>query len=377
MYYRYVDDTFCLSKNENEADSFLIHSSSMHPSLKFTMEKKSNHQLGFIDVFVHKTSIDFLTSVYRKPTFSSLSMRWDSFCPHQRKINLIKTLVHRALMISSKCFFNDEIEFIRSTLSKNGYPLSFLDSVVDDILNKFDRAKICTVNKFPVYLRLRYIGSKSEEFAKCITAAVGKCYFLAAVRVNFLTRTAFVSMRKDFLPHHHINLVIYKYTCSCGSDYIGRTSNRLDLRIRQHLPARVLNLELKRGQLVNTSGPSIAGHMINSRECVADFNVDRLSILSQSHSLYHLKMLETLTFNPFNFPFMDRGSLTICSSLLLTDSWFFLSHLIHFFLHYIPPFNFFGELTAWEQPDETSLFLLLNNKQAYIFPKPLCLLGYE
>ena len=75
---------------------------------------------------------------------------------------------------------------------------------------------------------------------------------------------------------------------------MGGTSDRLDLRIKQHLPARILNLELKRGQLANTSGSSIAEHIINSRECVADFNVDRFSILSRSHSIFHLKVLETL-----------------------------------------------------------------------------------
>ena len=91
------------------------------------------------------------------------------------------------------------------------------------------------------------------------------------------------------LPHH-INSVIYKYTCSCGWDYVGRTSNRLDLRIRQHFLARILNIKLIRGQLTNTSGSSIAEQMINSRECVADFNVDRFSILSRSHSLFHLKV---------------------------------------------------------------------------------------
>ena len=197
-------------------------------------------------------------------------------------------------MISSKCFLEDEIELIRSTLSKNGYPLSVLDSVVYDVLNKFDRTKSCSVNKCPVYLHLPYIGSRGEKFAKYITTAVGKCYFSAAVRVIFQTRIAFVSMRKDVLPPHHINSAIYRYTCSCGSDYIGRTSNRLDLRIRQHLSARVLNLELKRGQLVNTSGSSIADHMINSRECVADFNVDRFSILSRSHSIYHVKVFKII-----------------------------------------------------------------------------------
>ena len=143
-----------------------------------------------------------------------------------------------------------------------------------------------------IYIYKVYIWS--EKFAKCITVAVGKCYFSTAVRVNFLNRTAFVSMRKDVLPPHHINLVIYKYTCSCGSDYIGRTSNRLDLRIKQHFPACILNLELKRSQLVNISGSSIEDHMINSRGCVADFDVNRFSIVSRSHLLYHLKALETL-----------------------------------------------------------------------------------
>ena len=112
----------------------------MHPSLKFTVEKDSNHEPAFSYVFVHKTSTAFLTSVNRKPTLSGMYTRWDSFCPQQRKINLIKTLVHRALMISSKCFLDDEIEFIRSTLSKNGYPLSVLDGVVHDVVNKFDTA---------------------------------------------------------------------------------------------------------------------------------------------------------------------------------------------------------------------------------------------
>ena len=63
----------------------------------------------------------------------------------------------------------------------------------------------------------------------------------------------------------------------------------MDLRTKQHLPARILNLER-----VNTSGSSIAEHMINSRECAADFNVDQFSILSRSHSIFHLKVLETL-----------------------------------------------------------------------------------
>ena len=55
MYYRHVDEAFCLFKSEKDADLFLAQMNSMHPSLKFIVERESNHRLPFLDVFVHKT----------------------------------------------------------------------------------------------------------------------------------------------------------------------------------------------------------------------------------------------------------------------------------------------------------------------------------
>ena len=43
MYYRYVDDIFCLFKCVKDADLFLAQLNSMHPSLKFTVERESNY----------------------------------------------------------------------------------------------------------------------------------------------------------------------------------------------------------------------------------------------------------------------------------------------------------------------------------------------
>ena len=184
-------------------------------------------------------------------------------------------------------------------------------------------------------MRLPYIGSSGERFAKSITTAVGKCYFSAAVRVFVQTRTAFVSMRNHILPPHHINSVIYKYTCSCGSDYIGGTSNRLDLRIKQHLPAQILNTELKRGQLANTSGSSIAEHMINSRECVADFNVDRFSIRFSIKKCWRL-----FTFDPISLPSVNRE--TFCWDWMwsVSDHLFISTTTTPLLVFFPPPFSF-------------------------------------
>ena len=109
VYFRYVDDTFAVFEKESECDIFLAKLNSLHQSLKFTFEKEENNSLPFLDVSVEKTEPGFLTSVYRKPTFSGLYTRWDSFCAKQIKINLINTLVHRALMICSEPKLNLEL----------------------------------------------------------------------------------------------------------------------------------------------------------------------------------------------------------------------------------------------------------------------------
>ena len=101
VYFRYVDDTFAVFNNEEDCNNFFIQLNSLHPSLRFTYEKESNHSLPFLDVLVERHDSEFLTSVYRKPTFTGQYLRWNSFSPQKRKINLIGTLVHRAFMICS------------------------------------------------------------------------------------------------------------------------------------------------------------------------------------------------------------------------------------------------------------------------------------
>ena len=101
MYYRYMDDTFVVFNNENQCEVFLERLNSLHPSLQFTLEKESHSSLPFLDVLVEKSSSKFTTSIYRKPTFTSQYIQWNSFSPQTCKTNRILTLTHRALTICS------------------------------------------------------------------------------------------------------------------------------------------------------------------------------------------------------------------------------------------------------------------------------------
>ena len=80
------------------------------------MEKEANQTLPFVDVKIEKDNGQFLTSIYRKPTFPDKYISWDLFGPSKRKTNLIGTLVHRALVICFKNKLQQELNSIQSIL---------------------------------------------------------------------------------------------------------------------------------------------------------------------------------------------------------------------------------------------------------------------
>ena len=58
----------------------------LHSSLTFTVEEENDNKLPFLDVLVERCDSSFLTSVYRKPTFTGLYLSWDSFSHRSRKL---------------------------------------------------------------------------------------------------------------------------------------------------------------------------------------------------------------------------------------------------------------------------------------------------
>ena len=85
VYFPFVDDTFAIFGSELGIDHFQEKLNLLHPALKFTVEKEQNNFLNFLDVLVEKEGTEFLTSIYRKPTFTGQYIRWNSFSPKMRK----------------------------------------------------------------------------------------------------------------------------------------------------------------------------------------------------------------------------------------------------------------------------------------------------
>ena len=176
------------------------------------------------------------------------------------------------------------------------------------------------------------MGSASQSFAERIASSEYRCYHAVNLRPIFTTRTAFNSTHKDKLPIFKQRMLIYEFLCRCSSTYIGRTCQRLEVRIRQHVP-RVF---LWKGR--QTSGHSqamdsaIGEHLLTINSCRTSYEDDCFSVLHRTRDKIHLKVLEAI-YIAINRPPLCRQLsshiLNIFGELLENwVTWIFFFHLV-------------------------------------------------
>ena len=81
----------------------------------------------------------------------------------------------------------------------------------------------------------------SLKFERKIKLSINNCFGAVQPRVIFSTRRILPAIHKDVLPTFQQSNVVYEYVCHCDSRYVGRTSQRLQDRIRQHVPKSIRN----------------------------------------------------------------------------------------------------------------------------------------
>ena len=143
LYYRrYVDDIFVLFKSSDHLKRFQSYLNSCHVSMSFTIETEQENKISFLDVNVIREQGEFITSVYRKPTFSGVYTQFDSFLPDTYKIGMVYTLANRCFRIcSSWSMFHQQLTLLREIFKKNGYPENFMDRCFKSFLTEFTSAK--------------------------------------------------------------------------------------------------------------------------------------------------------------------------------------------------------------------------------------------
>lgn len=291
---RYVDDIFVLFKSADHVDGFHQFINSRHPRMNFTVEVEQENCLPFLDVNVTRLGSNFVTSVFRKPTFSGVYTHYDSFIPEVYKHNLLSTLLFRSHTICSDWkAIHGEISFLKVTLEKNAYPGHIVERMVRKFLNK-----VCTsspptktvTDRERFDICLPFLGLASVRVKKNITKLFRN--FLPHCDINFVfkssSRLSSHFSFKDKLPGYLVAGVIYKYTCSrCKSTYVGKTKRHIRKRFSEHQGRSPLTGKLVKGQCSTT----VRDHMLHC-DTVVEFS-DFLLLGHESNNLL-LKMKESI-----------------------------------------------------------------------------------
>ena len=124
-----------LLQNINQIEKFKYYL--QHTNITFTTEIEKNNLLSFLDIKMIREN-KFTTSVYRKITFSSVFVNFESFVSNLYKYSLIFALLHRGFKICSNFeLCHQELENLRNIFRKNGYSVNFTDSCIKKYLYNF------------------------------------------------------------------------------------------------------------------------------------------------------------------------------------------------------------------------------------------------
>ena len=187
--------------------------SSKNQNINFTVEQENIGSLSFLDVKICRKNGKFVTSVYRKPTFSGVFTNYKSFIPTYQNRGLLHALLHRSFSICCDFkSFHFEINHLKTILIKNNYPSNFIDLYIKSFLNKLYTPKVMVPNvpKRNVFVNLPFLGSTSFQipkklqklFSDKLTPCNLKIVFTSPVRVkSFFTF-------KDKLPRILLSSVV-------------------------------------------------------------------------------------------------------------------------------------------------------------------------
>ena len=239
LYKRYIDDNFVLFKDKVHVHLFLNYLNSEHTSINFTIELENNNKLPFLNCLVTRDSNQFCSSVYRKPTFSGLSLSFFSYCPSIFKINRMKTLIKRVYAICSNYVsFDIELNFLQQYFSNNGYPIFLFDRYVKEFLSKlYNSEQEMKCSNIFLYIKFPYFGPQSDKLKFELSSLFIK-YLSSDVTPRIILNNRFtlssLFQHADKLPTALRSSVVCKFSCmQCMSVYIGSTCRRLHTRVSE------------------------------------------------------------------------------------------------------------------------------------------------
>jgi len=147
-----------------------------HGLIRFTCESEINNFIHFIGLTITRESVannlfEYHTTVFGKPTSTSLFISFGSFSSESYRLSVFKCLLHRALnlmlYLESSSYWNASYYEHASTQC---LPWLVLDKILKNSLSEFLHPvpKQYGPNKERLYIGLLFLGKSTDSFRRWI-----------------------------------------------------------------------------------------------------------------------------------------------------------------------------------------------------------------
>ena len=270
----------CFTGTDRQLKIFLDYINNLHKNIKFTTEIEQNKSICFLDLKINNTSNRHVFEIFRKNSYTDITIHANSIHPFQHKLAAYNSFVHRLINTPlSEQNFNKELNIIKQISVNNGYNPNMIDKILTQ--KQFNKAISLVYprnnyNKINTFRTITYTGKLSNK--------VKKHYKKHNINIAFRTTNTLGKLIKNnkAKTKKEQKSGVYQLKCgTCPKIYIGQTGRSFYKRIKEHKDC----YRLKR------NNSHYAKHLLEeSHEFDPDFKI--LHIENKSLKLNNLEILE-------------------------------------------------------------------------------------
>lgn len=289
---KYVDDFFAIIKQKDK-QTILKEFNYYHNKLKFTMEEEENNKINYLDVTIHKINNSLVTNWFTKDISSGRIINYYSNHDPIQKKNTVKNFIRTVLNISDKIFIKENIIKLKTMLTKNNYPIKYIDKLIKIITNEHKTKNTPTNNNETInniekqvtpFATLPYLTTITNR--KNLTNLINTEAVKIASKPNKTLNELF-SHQKTKTNKQKQHNVVYQIKCKgndqqqCNGIYVGQTKRQLEVRIKEH----------KRTVDTRTTTTALSQHAIDNKHY---FDFENIKILERESKTNKRLTLESL-----------------------------------------------------------------------------------
>lgn len=174
---RYVDDVFCVWDGPtDQLQAFEAKPNAYHPNLKFTTDI-GGRKMNFLDLTIELTprnnGLVPTFDIYRKPTFTGVSINGNSLHPYSHKLAAYQSMIHRLISLPlSRENFLKELDTIKFLAARNSVHFNIEKAVKRKLTARVQQSIANQIAVTPpppspkeLWIRLPFLGSASYRIA--------------------------------------------------------------------------------------------------------------------------------------------------------------------------------------------------------------------